>query len=109
MTPSTLTAIILAVLLGASLMIAANHFRTARNLRTQLNGLRGKIDRYRDADNDTNPVYTIRRTRDGEIAVCRVSTQRGYFHNTLIKVFNDPDEGFNLREAEELRDKLNAR
>lgn len=31
----------------------------------------------------------------------------GYIHSTAIKLFTDPDQDYNLREAEELVEKLN--
>ena len=64
------------------------------------------IGRYVRADNDTAPTYMVVATKDGHIGVCRNSTIDGFLHRTVIKIFTDPDQEFNQREAEELVEKL---
>ena len=64
------------------------------------------IGRYVRADNDTAPTYMAVDTKDGHIGVCRYSMVDGFLHRTAIKIFADPDQEFNQREAEELLEKL---
>lgn len=68
-----------------------------------------KICRYIKAFNDTNATYTVATTIDGRVGVCRNSVINGYWHRTVIKLFADPDQDFNRREAEELVEHLNEK
>lgn len=67
------------------------------------------IERYIKADDDTEPTYVVATTMDGRFGVCRNSTIDGFLHITVIKIFTDPDQDFNRREAEELVEILNSK
>lgn len=80
-----------------------------RRLVKQNKELKEKIDRYIKADNCTTPSYFVNKTTDGRIGVERSCLIDGYIHSTVIKLFTDPDQDFNRREAEELVEKLNEK
>ena len=73
----------------------------------QIKELKEKIDRYIKADNCTTPSYFVNKTTYGCIGVERGCLIDGYIHSTVIKLFTDPEQDYNLREAEELVEKLN--
>lgn len=80
--------------------------RQNRKLVAKIKEQKKMIDRYVKADNDISPTYFVATTKDEHIGVCRYSTVDGYIHKTCIKLFTDPDQDFNCRQAEELVEKL---
>lgn len=109
MTALTTTSIILAFLLGATIMIAIRHYNSAKRLYDKNNSLRNAIAGYKASESDTNAIYRVCRSAEhnGNWSVCRTSIHDGSTHHSVIKVFTDEDDDFNLNEARELADKIN--
>lgn len=69
------------------------------------------------AADDVHAIYSVRRINaeddaheyNGTWAVCRTSCVDGVMYHSCVKIFTDEDDEFNLREAEELCDKLNEK
>ena len=106
MTAITTIAIILALFLGAAIVIAMRkHYAAERCLKVK--SLNAKIQGY--------PLYSVKRIDNVECkyhgywAVCRSSICEGGLYQTCIKVFTDEDDDFNKREAEELCEMLNSK
>lgn len=118
MTTSTIIAIALAFSLGIAIMAAARHYRRADSLRRTNNAQRIRLNALRDANIDPEAFYSVQqvatdipefRKYNGCWGVCRRISKRGYLITTTIKVFTSDDDSFNLREAEDLCDKLNEK
>lgn len=107
MTAITTIAIILALFLGAAIVIAMRKLYAAERLRLKVKSLNAKIQGY--------PLYSVKRIDNVECkyhgywAVCRSSICEGGLYQTCIKVFTDEDDDFNKREAEELCEMLNSK
>lgn len=102
MTPLTIFLASLALPIVAWIIAERHNRKLARKIKKQ----EEIIGRYVRADNDTAPTYMVVDTKDGHIGVCRYSMVDGLLHRTVIKIFTDPDQEFNQREAEELLEKL---
>lgn len=118
MTAITTIAIVLALFLGSAIAIAVRKHYEADNLRKKVESLQVKINDYRDASIEPVAFYLVQRVvtdnpefrkYNGCWGVCRQIYKRGYIFTTTIKVFTDDDDDFNLREAEELCEILNAK
>ncbi len=114
----TIIALVLALFLGASLMVSAYHCRRADNLQKENNSLQIKVDGYKDANMDPYAFYQVQRVATGDPefskyngcwGVCRRISKQGRVFCTTIKVFTDEDDDFNYREAEELCEMLNSK
>lgn len=105
MTPLTILSSALALSIVACVLAFRRNGKLARKVKEQDR----TIDRYIRADNDTAPMYTVETVTDGRIWVCRNSMVDNHLHKTGIKLFTDPDEDFNRREAAELMEKLNEK
>ena len=118
MTTSTFFAIMLALFLGAAIMVAMYYRNRADNILRTSRSQQIQINANRDANRDPNAVYCVQmvetdlpefRQYNGRWGVCRRITYRGFMFCTTIKVFTDEDDDFNLREAEELCEMLNSK
>lgn len=114
---TTFTIIVLsALLLAAVFLLGRIAYISGRRL-TAINSLKSEIRRCRMAADDVHAIYSVRRINaeddayeyNGTWAVCRTSSVDGVIHHSCIKIFTDEDDEFNLREAEELCDKLNEK
>lgn len=67
--------------------------------------------RHRKADNLAEVSYTVRRCsfNDSSYMVVRCAFVDRFPYESIIKIFDDDDTEFNLREAQELCDKLNEK
>lgn len=115
MTAITTIAIILALFLGAAIVIAMRKHYAAERLRLKVKSLNAKIQGYRGSANDCFALYSVKRIDNVECkyhgywAVCRSSICEGGLYQTCIKVFTDEDDDFNKREAEELCEMLSSK
>lgn len=114
---TTITIIILAALLLVAAFILGRVVYISGIRSATISSLKSKINRYQSAADDPRPVYTVRRLYaadnaheyNGVWAVCRTSFQDGFIHDSCIKIFTDDDDKFNLKEAQELCEKLNEK
>ena len=67
------------------------------------------IQRHKKHAADKDGIFAVVTSTTGEVSVEKVTMRHGHFMTTVIKVFNDPDEEFNYREADELATALNAK
>lgn len=118
MTTATFFAIMLALFLGAAIMVAMYYRYRADNILRTSRSQQIQINAYRDANRDPNAIYCVQRVEtdlheyrqyNGCWGVCRRTTNRGFMFCTTIKVFTYEDDDFNLREAEELCEMLNSK
>lgn len=116
MTQTVIIIILSAILLVAVFFLGRVAYISERRS-TTIRNLKEKIKRYRMAADDLQPTYIVRRIDaednahefNGVWAVCRISCQNGFIHNSCIKIFTDEDDEFNKNEADELCDKLNEK
>lgn len=118
MTALTTIAIILALFLGAAIVIALRHHNIATQLRIKIKVQDERIKSYQEANADISAYYSVKQVctevpeykkYNGYWGVCRYTSKGGCIIFTTIKVFTDEDNEFNKREAEELCDKLNEK
>lgn len=105
MLPLIIALVALALAVGSSMYDRKIRRETENTIRFQ----QETIDRYVEADKTDCATYKVMTTTDGVVGVCRYCWIGGYIHMTCIKLFKDPDEEFNQREAEELVEKLNEK
>lgn len=67
------------------------------------------IQRHKKHAADKDGDFAVVTSVTGEVSVEKITTKHGHFMTTVIKVFNDPDQEFNYREADELAAALNAK
>lgn len=118
MTTSTFLAIMLALFLGAAIVIALFYHLRAKTILRTSHSQQIQINAYRDANRDPNAFYCVQRVEtdlpeyrqyNNCWGVCRRTINRGFMFCTTIKVFTDEDDDFNRREAEELCEMLNSK
>lgn len=118
MTTATFFAIMLALFLGAAIMVAMYYHYRADIILRKSRSQQIENYAYRDANRDPNAIYFVQRVEtdlpehrqyNNCWGVCRRTTNRGFMFCTTIKVFTDEDDDFNLREAEELCEMLNSK
>lgn len=79
-------------------------------LKRQLQEIEVELDRRITANLSSKAKYNVHRTFDGEaMMVERAADVDNHRYTTLIKLFNDPDQAYNLREAEDLAKHLNEK
>ena len=112
------TMIMLAVCFAVLGIQALYHAHRACKLQRMNEGLQCQIDEYKKANAASNAVYFVQQINtdhpefsqfNGKWCVTRRTTKPGYDFFTVIKVFADEDNDFNLREAEELCEMLNSK
>ena len=114
---ATITIIVLSALLLVAVFFLGSVAYISGRHATIICNLKSKIKRYRMAADDFQPIYTVRRIDaedaeheyNGVWAVCRISCQDGFIHNSCIKIFTDEDDEFNKNEADELCEMLNSK
>lgn len=115
MTALTTISIMLALFLGAAIVIAVRKQYAADILRRKNYALKETVDRYVEAENCVSPSYIVNcidkpeHELFGRWAVVRICIVGGFIHHTCIKVFTDEDNEYNRRKAEELCEKLNEK
>lgn len=91
-------------------------YNYAQKCKEMVDEYKEKIQRLRNANDDCNAYYFIQRIQhptddefefNGKIAVGRRSIINHVISESVVKVFADEDESYNLRCAQELLDKLN--
>lgn len=60
------------------------------------------------ANKSFEPDYHISKTVTGQICVVRGRWENDCYHTCIIKVYYDADDEYNIREAQELIEKLNG-
>lgn len=89
--------------------------RLRRNYNAELESIHNyykkRERRHRTADDLAEVSYTVRRCSfdDSSYMVVRCAFVDRFPYESIIKIFNDEDADFNLREAQELCDKLNEK
>lgn len=107
MTALTITYVITTLLY---MTILAVFVLTIIRLKKQLREIEEELDRRITAKFSSKAKYNVHRTFDGEATMVeRAVDVDGYRYTTLIKIFNEPDQDYNLREAEDLAKHLNER
>lgn len=98
-------------LIALALSIAAWALAVRQNRKLfQLIKAQGEIiDVYRASATDRKPYYFMRLIDGDKICVYRHTINGLYALRSCVKVFTDPDQEFNRREAEELIEKLNEK
>lgn len=109
--------IILWVSIAANIACVWLNQRATKRLRREYNAELESIHNYyekrerrhRTADDLAEVSYTVRRCSfdDSSYMVVRCAFVDRFPYESTIKIFNDDDTEFNLREAQELCDKLN--
>lgn len=98
----------MALLLGFTATTALRFYCLADEQQKKIRQLRKRIENYVGAEQCANSYYHVCNYAT-YTTVVRSTSCNGYTHHTLIKVFDDEDNEFNLRQAQELADKLNEK
>lgn len=91
---------------AAALYIAT---RTIKRQQRKIRDLSASNERFYQAEASDKATYETAEALMGMVYVVRRVKIDGYEHTTIIKIFNDPDEDYNLREAEDLAKHLNEK
>lgn len=127
---TAITAIILALFLGAFIILSIRLSNDNRRKESDIKSLkRQNSDLEKEVSDSRRALISARETNirlrqnmvrcadlyypcdigDGTAKVLRACVVDGVRYRTVIKHFTDPDPDFNLREAQELSDILNSK
>lgn len=108
---TTLLTITTAVFAGCAVALGWRWQLKKRNreLVAEIKEQKEKIAAYQASAKDTKADYFVGLIDNKDICVYRHTINGRYAFRQCIKVFTDPDQDFNRREAEELVEKLNEK
>lgn len=98
----TVILIILLIICAVCIIAALLCFSLARNALRGSSRIMERYNDYRRASEDTTARYVLSARPGGAWEVSRVSKTSTAPVFTVVKVFDDEDESYNMREAEEL-------